>query len=157
MKIPIITILLIFIILFTSCGRKQEEVKLHKNSDKDTVVNSSTGQQEISNPKENELTSAGENVEVFKTAEAKNHINENAIVKGYVADVAIREKVAYLNFDKKYPKNTFSAVIFDSKFAEVGDLNIYKNQNVEVKGTITIYKDKPQIIVSSKNQIRIVK
>ena len=78
-------------------------------------------------------------------------------MKGYVTDVVIREKVAYLNFDKKYPKNSFSAVIFSEKFSEVGDLNIYKNKNVEVKGIISTYKGKSQIIISSKNQIKLSK
>lgn len=105
-----------------------------------------------------DLTSAsGENILKITSSEANNHINANAIVKGYVADVVTMEKVAYLNFDKKYPKNTFSAVIFAEKFSEIGDLSIYKNQNVEVKGIITEYKGKPQIIVSSKNQISLVK
>jgi hypothetical protein len=155
MKFPLLPILLISLLMFTSCKKTKEEVRIHKYSREDTTV--LTQQQSTENKKENELTSAGESAEVYTTAEAKNHPNENAVVKGYVADVVIREKVAYLNFDKKYPKNTFSVVVFDSKFADVGDLNIYKNQNVEVKGVITLYRDKPQIIVSSKNQIRIVK
>ena len=143
----------IFFISFASCGRKQEEVKIYKNSAKDSTGNVS----EQTDSLNKNTSSAGENVIKITSSDANNHINVNAVVKGYVADVVIREKVAYLNFDKKYPKNTFSAVIFESIFSEVGDLSIYKNQNVEVKGVITEYKGKPQIIVSSKNQISLVK
>jgi hypothetical protein len=142
-----------FLVLFlTSCGKKQDEVKINKFSGSDsatTEIKDST--------KTKDLSASGENVLAVTTDDVKSHIGENAIVKGYVADVVIREKVEYLNFDKKYPKNTFSAVIFSEKFSEVGDLSIYKNQNVEVKGLISTYKDKPQIIVTSKNQIRIIK
>jgi DNA/RNA endonuclease YhcR with UshA esterase domain len=145
-------------VVFSACGKKQEEVKIYKNSDKRTTVETNTsGQADSLSQDENKLTSAGENTLKIKSSEAINHINANAIVKGYVADVAGREKVAYLNFDKKYPKNTFTAVIFAEKFSEVGDLSIYKNQNVEVRGIITEYKGKPQIIINSKNQISIVK
>jgi DNA/RNA endonuclease YhcR with UshA esterase domain len=151
MKNVLIYFLLFF--LFASCGKKQEEVKVYKNSDKDSTVGV-PGQDDTSSIKN---SSAGENILNISSSEASGHIGANAVVKGYVADVVTREKVAYLNFDKKYPKNTFSAVIFAEKFTEVGDLSIYKNQNVEIKGVITEYKGKPQIIVSSKNQISIVK
>lgn len=149
----LITSFFILFLFIVSCGRKQEEVKVYKNSAKDTAGNVS-GQTDSVNKN---TSAAGENIIKITSSEANSHINANAVVKGYVADVVIREKVAYLNFDKKYPKNTFSAVIFEGKFSEVGDLSIYKNQNVEVKGIITEYKGKPQIIVSSKNQISIVK
>lgn len=142
-----------FLVLFLySCSKKQDEVKINKFSGSDSAaveIKDSTN--------EKNLSASGENLLTVTTDDVKNHIGENATVKGYVADVVIREKVEYLNFDKKYPKNTFSAVIFSEKFSEVGDLSIYKNQNVEVKGLISTYKDKPQIIVTSKNQIRIIK
>jgi DNA/RNA endonuclease YhcR with UshA esterase domain len=153
----LITSFFILLLFFSSCGRKQEEVRIYKNSSKDSTENTSV-QTDSSSQNGKELnTAAGENIVKITSSEANSHINANAVVKGYVADVVIREKVAYLNFDKKYPKNTFSAVIFEGKFSEVGDLSIYKNQNVEVKGIITEYKGKPQIIISSKNQISIVK
>jgi DNA/RNA endonuclease YhcR with UshA esterase domain len=77
-------------------------------------------------------------------------------VTGYVADVVIRDKVAYLNFDGKYPKNTFTAVIFPEKYELFGDLKSYKNKTVEVKGKIGTYSGKPQIILNNKNQIRVI-
>lgn len=148
-------ILLLSVFLFSSCGKKQEEVKIYKNSAKDSTEKIYKQSDTLNH---NELTTAaGEDIIKISSSDASGNINKNAVVKGYVADVVVREKVAYLNFDKKYPKNTFSAVIFAEKFEEVGELNIYKNQNVEVKGVITEYKGKPQIIVSSKNQITIVK
>ncbi len=144
---------LLFVLLFSSCGKKQENIIFHRNSAIDSTGNVS-GQKEYT---QKETFSENDNQLKISPEEAKNNIGTNAIVKGYVADVVIREKVAYLNFDKKYPKNTFTAVIFADKFDELEDLNIYKNQNVEVKGVISEYKEKPQIIISSKNQINIVK
>lgn len=150
--------LLIFIVLISSCGKKKEEVRVNKQSTTDSSVHTNYAPKDSQTRKENNLNPAGEdNIKTISTEEVKDYIGKNVIVKGYVADVAIREKVAYLNFDKKYPKNTFSAVIFSEKFSEVGDLNVYKNKNVEVKGTVSTYKDKPQIIVTSKNQIQTVK
>ena len=150
----LLTCLIASLLLF-SCGKKQEEVKINKvSAPKDSVV---TGFSETKDTTVNKPESSGETNKTYSTSEAKDHINENAVVKGYVADVVIRDRVSYLNFDKKYPKNTFSGVIFEDKFKEVGDLGIYKNQNIEIKGKITIYKEKPQIIITSKNQIKLLK
>ncbi len=88
--------------------------------------------------------------------EAKEYIGKVVTVKGFVADVFKSEKVAYLNFMEKYPNNPFTAVIFASKFEDFGDLNKFENQNVEVTGRVGLYKDKPQIILNSERQIKIV-
>ena len=158
MKNFLIVFLLVLSVLLSSCGKKKEEVKIYKQSSQDSSPVTRTDTTGTNGAKDNELTSAGdESISTISTEEANSFINKKAVVKGYVADVVIREKVAYLNFDKKFPKNTFSAVIFSDKFSEVGDLSIYKNKIVEVKGTVSTYKDKPQIIVTSKNQIQIPK
>ena len=153
MKTITFSSLLIFMLICVSCGRKQEEIKFHKNTAKDSALNVS----ELADSVIRKNTPAGEDMVRISSSETSSHVNEAAIVSGYVADVVEREKVAYLNFDKKYPKNTFTAVIFSEKFSEVGDLSVYKNQNVEIQGTITEYRWKPQIIITSKNQINIVK
>jgi len=141
--------------LFISCAKKQEEVKINKVSEtKDSIALKTNVQKEISsvNPE-----AGGETAKAYSSAEAKDHINEEAAVSGYVADVVIRDRVSYLNFDKKYPKNTFTGVVFEEKFGEVGDLEQYRNKNIELTGKITIYKGKPQIIINSKNQIKVLK
>lgn len=88
--------------------------------------------------------------------EAKKYVGKVVTVKGFVADVFKSEKVAYLNFVEKYPNNPFTAVVFASKFEDFGDLNKFENKNVEVTGRVGLYKDKPQIILNSVRQIRIV-
>ena len=72
-----------------------------------------------------------------------------------MADVSVREKVAYLNFDAKYPNNTFTGVVFSSKFEVFGDLNRFKNKTVELKGVISTYNNKAQIILNSPMQLKI--
>ena len=134
-------------IVLSGCGKKQEEIKITKYSDKKTGDSSVTS---AAGDKKEILNS------VFSSKDALNHINESGTVKGYIADVAIREKVAYLNFDDKYPKNNFSAVIFKDKFSLFGDLLKFRNKKAEVSGKITIYVGKAQIILESPEQIKIV-
>jgi DNA/RNA endonuclease YhcR with UshA esterase domain len=47
-------------------------------------------------------------------------------------------------------------VIFANKFDVIGDLNIYEGKNVSLTGRVTVYKEKPQIILDSKEQIKIL-
>lgn len=144
----------LIILMFYSCGKKQEDVRIHKVSESRDTLTAVTKETADSTEKPEV---SGESPKTYSSAEAKDHAGERAAVTGYVADVVKRERVAYLNFDKKYPKNTFTGVVFEEKFEEVGDLSIYRNKNIEINGKITIYKDKPQIIITSKNQIRILK
>jgi DNA/RNA endonuclease YhcR with UshA esterase domain len=155
MKIFLQVLAVLFLAFVLSCGKKQEEVKFEKTSSAKDTTSSIT--QEKKDTNKNRYEASGETAKNYSSSEAKDHVNENAAVTGYVADVVVREKVAYLNFDKKYPKNTFTGVVFSEKFSEVGPLDEYKNKNVEIKGKITLYRDKAQIIINSKNQIRILK
>jgi DNA/RNA endonuclease YhcR with UshA esterase domain len=163
-------IVLLALLFVTGCGVKKEEVKVTKT---DETVKQSTGkvtdsirekteqnkEEESSSTQEENRGSGKKNPQEYvnlKPSEAASKIGSNALVTGYVADVVIREKVAYLNFDGKYPKNTFTAVIFPEKFEVFGDLMSYRNKTVEVKGKIGTYGGKPQIILNNKNQIRII-
>ena len=138
-----ILILLFSFSLITGCGQKKEEVKVNKTEEpkkENLTAQKETPKEE---PKEEEATEEGNTSSGkkntsqtvnLKSSETASKIGSNAVVTGYVADVTVREKVAYLNFDGKYPKNTFTAVVFADKFDYFGDLMIYKNKTVEVKG-----------------------
>lgn len=91
----------------------------------------------------------------LKAMQTAKYIGKNAVVTGYIADVYKNEKVAYLNFDAKFPKNSCAAVIFKDDFGKFGNLNRFKNKNVEVSGIISEYNGKPQIILKSTSQLKI--
>ena len=67
------------------------------------------------------------------------------------------KKTTYINFGKPYPNTTFTAVIFEgdlSKFKYTPS-EYLKDKQVCLTGKISIYKDKPQMIVSSEEQIKV--
>ena len=101
--------------------------------------------------------SNGSSVKVISSKEVKGHIGDSLTIRGYVADVYVTEKVSYLNFEFKFPKNIFSCAIFSSNAGAFGDLSKYKGKIVEVTGKITTYKSKPQVILSSPDRIKIIK
>ncbi len=94
---------------------------------------------------------------VISPLEASEYIGKFVAVRGYVAEVTKRERVAYLNFVERFPRNPFTGVIFAGKFDEFGDLDIYLHKEVEVSGLISTYKGGAQIILNDKSQIKIVK
>lgn len=149
---------LILILLFVfSCGKdKSDEITITKqeNTEKQNFVEDEpvTEQQEEV-PQEN----IEESDEIISTKDVGDYIGKTVTVEGYVADVVIRPKVNYLNFDGKFPKHTFTAVIFPKDAENFEDLNVFRNKNVRVKGKIEMYRGRPQIIVNSPEQINIVK
>ncbi len=90
------------------------------------------------------------------TADANKYYDETMTVTGMVAQARVRSNVAILDMDKPYPDSPFTAVIFEENMAQFGDLQKLKGQNVEVSGTITEYRDKPEIILESPAQLKVV-
>lgn len=108
---------------------------------------------------ENQNSNSGEKsgMKIISSQEVKLHIGDSLTIRGYVADIYLSDKVAYINFENRFPKNIFSCAVFENRLNDFGDLSKYKEQTVEVTGKITTYKNKPQVILNSKDQIRIVK
>ena len=175
MMIKLRYFLFLFLLLFLfSCGKKDDEGNLdnteekteqpseNKEKPKEQPNEISKEQQTSKNDsvstssKELKFYSKTEPQAVISALEAGEYIGKVVTVKGFVADVYKTERVAYLNFVEKFPKNPFSGVIFYSKFDEFGDLNIYEGKNVGITGRVTVYKEKPQIILDSKEQIKIL-
>jgi DNA/RNA endonuclease YhcR with UshA esterase domain len=167
MMIKLKYILFLFLLPFLlSCGKKEDTGNLENTEDKTEQPS-----EKKEEPKE-QLTSKTDSVSasskelkfynktekpeaVISAVEASEYIGKVVTVKGFVADVYKTERVAYLNFIEKFPKNPFSGVIFYGKFDAFGDLNIYEGKNVSITGRVTVYKEKPQIILDSKEQIKI--
>ena len=66
------------------------------------------------------------------------------------------EKTTFLNFGKPYPNSTFTVVIFEAdlpKFKYTPSVYL-KGKEVCITGTVKIYKNKPEIIVSAPEQIK---
>lgn len=160
-------ILLFSFILLTACGQKKEEVKITttdepkkeaaaEEKEKITETESTEETETPEEPASKPQKKTSQQYITLKSSETAGNKGSYAVVTGYIADVVIREKVAYLNFDNKYPKNTFTAVIFPDKFEVFGNLMDYKNKTVEVKGKIGEYNGKPQIILNNKSQLKVV-
>ena len=67
------------------------------------------------------------------------------------------EGTTFLNFGKPYPYSTFTAVIFEKNLVnfKYNPSIFLKDKNICITGKVIIYKDKPEIIVSKEEQIKI--
>jgi DNA/RNA endonuclease YhcR with UshA esterase domain len=88
--------------------------------------------------------------------EATNYYDQTVVVTGKVAQVTIRPKVTFLNLDKPYPRSPIAIVIFHGHSRFFGDVNVLRGKSIEIKGEIKNYKDRPEIILDSINQLTVV-
>lgn len=88
--------------------------------------------------------------------EAKKYYNVQAIVTGKVAEVNVAERLIRLNFEKAFPSNAFTAVIFADKTNLFPAVRELKNKTVEVTGRIAEYRGHPEIILTSTNQLKVI-
>lgn len=96
---------------------------------------------------------------VISACEAQNYIGEEMIVEGKLAQVYQSEKGnVFLNFEKEYPNQCFTVVIFKSDRNRFpGNLEeLYLGKRLRVQGLIKEYKGKPEIILSSPSFIKII-
>jgi len=89
-------------------------------------------------------------------SEAKEHVNAETIVSGKVIELYKTEKLVRINLDKPFPNQPFTVVIFGTKTNLFPDLDKLKGKTIEVTGKITEYREQPQIILVSTNQLKIV-
>lgn len=89
-----------------------------------------------------------------------NHIGATIKVCDKVMDTFMTKgerKIAYLNFGGRYPDHKFTVVMFMSKLPESKNDPVvyYKDKNICVIGELTLYKDKPQIVLKAWEQIEL--
>ncbi|MFZ1321560.1 MAG: hypothetical protein WAT71_08400 [Ignavibacteria bacterium] len=154
--------LIVCLIFFSGCSdenkndKQNEQIEVKKFSDK----NSNDLENEIPEEESGEEydEDVSDNLDLTVSSEkVKDHIGKLVTVKGIISNVYVSEKVAYLNFGNKFPKNDFSGVVFAGKFSEFEDLESFKDKLVEITGSVSVFRNKPQIILNSPDQIKIIK
>ena len=142
-------IVAVFLIMTAVTGWAQEPVQSRQQSETPNEDQSQTkevGQEH------------NEGVRHIPAKEAKMHMNETLAVCGNVVSGVYnrrsQQKITYLNFDKPYPDNTFTAVIFRKNRRNFD----YKPEKLEGQwicayGLITSYRGNPQINVVIPQQI----
>ena len=92
----------------------------------------------------------------IQASEAKANVGTNAIVIGKIVEVNKTERLVRLNFDNPFPQHTFTAVIFSNKMSLFPDVENFQDKRVEVRGRITTYRERPQIVLTNASQLKVV-
>jgi DNA/RNA endonuclease YhcR with UshA esterase domain len=92
--------------------------------------------------------------------EAKDHIGEQSTVCGKVVSTRFAESSrgspTFLNFDKRYPDQIFTLVIWGSDRSKFGDPETaYRGKRVCVTGKISVFKGVPEVVANEPAQIKL--
>ncbi|MXV50299.1 hypothetical protein GS399_04890 [Pedobacter sp. HMF7647] len=94
------------------------------------------------------------------TKSIKDYYQKEVKVYGTVSGAKYLEQagITLINIDGTYPDNALTVVIKgdDRKKFNPSPEIAYINAKIMVTGTITVYKDKPQIVVTDPKQIRVI-
>ncbi len=86
--------------------------------------------------------------------EAAKHVGETATVTGRVDSFHQSGKGnIFLNMGGAYPNQAFTAFIPSGSAAQFPNAQEYDGKTITVSGKITLYRGKPEIIVTSPSQI----
>jgi len=104
------------------------------------------------------LTPSKTGLGVVNACNAKEQVGREVLVEGKVADVYHSDTdTIFLNFEKVYPNQCFTAVIFKSdlfRFPSQLEERYYR-KTVRVKGIVEEYEGRPEIILKTPSQIEI--
>lgn len=103
------------------------------------------------------VTAFAQQKPTFPDAEAAKHVGEEATVIGKVFTVSKSAKgMTFLNFGDRYPRHTFSGIVFARDEAAAGDMKQYEGKDVALTGKIEAAPDgKPQIVIKAADQIKL--
>jgi hypothetical protein len=101
-------------------------------------------------------TSTAENAPCVPYTEASSLVGKPSCVTGRVLKVfTSKAGNTYLDFCEDYRSCPFSSVIFTQDRTKFGDLASLQGQLVEIRGLVSYYKERPQIIIRAPDQVRL--
>jgi DNA/RNA endonuclease YhcR with UshA esterase domain len=101
---------------------------------------------------------AADELPVIKDSEALRYVGKRVEVRGVVVSVITSPLgTTFINFGRDYPNQTFAGFIAaGSKRGTVRWAATLQGKIISVTGTVELYKGKPEIQVTSADQIKIL-
>jgi len=96
------------------------------------------------------------NPPVIPPEEAAKHVGETVIVRGTITQIALTVNLTtHINFGGVYPNHVFTATVFKAKQSQFPGVRDYEGKVVEVQGVVHLYRNKPEIVLEERKQIRL--
>lgn len=125
----------------------------------DVRVDAQTAAQTVAEPavEAKPVIGADEGVMSIHWSTAGEAIGEVAYVCGKVIEVRNIGAITFINFDEQRPAK-FVGVVFRDNYGKFPDdiKKLYAGKLVKIRGQITTYRDRPQIVLTSPAQMEIV-
>lgn len=87
----------------------------------------------------------------------QKYYGQEIIVQGKVSGVFKSDtNTVFINFEKPYPNQCFTAVIFSSLLTNFPNYEAYNGKTLKITGKIEEYNGKPEIILKHKEQVEVV-
>jgi len=144
----------------------REEVALAEKEAKDNKVGCEWSETKIIEEKKIEfqwekLTTEKLGFDVVGACLAGKYLGRELIIEGKVVDTHrdLKSNTVFLNFEKAYPNQCFTGVIFSSdlyKFVQNPE-DYYLNKTLRIFGEVKEYQGRPEIILEGPSQIEIGK
>lgn len=98
-----------------------------------------------------------EGLKNLRWQDARQAVGETAFISGKIIDVNTVGRVNFLNFDTKRPAD-FVVVVFREKLGNFPQplKETYEGKIVRVRGVVSLFKDRPEMEVTSHDQIEIL-
>lgn len=98
-----------------------------------------------------------EDIQIIDWINADKYYGEYVVVEGTVVDTRNTGEVCFLNFQSDW-EQYFSVVIFSCDFPEFSEQPevYYLGKRIHIIGLIKRYKDKPEIIAKTPDQIQVI-
>ncbi|KAB7610120.1 nucleotide-binding protein [Amylibacter sp. SFDW26] len=94
--------------------------------------------------------------ETITPQEASHYAGSAITVEGVVSQVKTTGGgTTFINFGGRYPNHVFYGVIFRSNQDRFSKVHSLEGKTISISGTIEFYKGKPQIVLTSPNQIKL--
>lgn len=94
--------------------------------------------------------------DTISPAQAVEYAGQEVVLEGVVSQVSVSGKgTTFLNFGGVYPNEVFYAVIFANNSDLFPGVENLEGRNVAVTGMIEIYKGKPEILLTSPDQLEL--
>jgi len=101
-------------------------------------------------------SSSGEMAGCVDFHDAAPHAGQIGCVSGRVVRVfASRGGNTFLDFCEDYRDCPFTSVIFSSDKNKFGDLASLTGRQIEIRGPVTVYQGRPEMIIRDPEQIRL--
>ena len=102
------------------------------------------------------LVTRADDLPVIKDSDAIQYVGKNVEVRGFVVSVTTSPLgTAFISFGGEYPNQTFTGFIeAGSKVTADQRIDTLQGKVVGITGTIELYQGKPEIKVTSTDQIK---